>query len=109
MTFLMPKNGTTNSPCTLTQQSLKQPQTLKNVGGDTETLSWPTMTQVNSPVSSLGTVLEELLAGFLLEPVCTLNQHGLLHLRHMVLRLQKKKQKGTGEHDDSVLMVKSTG
>lgn len=61
------------------------------------------------PVSSLGTVLEELLAGLLLEPVCTLNQHGLLHLRHVVLWLQWKKQKGTGERDDSVLMVKSTG
>lgn len=34
--------------------------------------------------SSLGTVLEELFAGLLLEPVCTLGRHGLLHLRHVV-------------------------
>lgn len=39
-------------------------------------------------MSSLGTVLEELFAGFLLEPVCTLSRQGLLHLRHVLLRLQ---------------------
>lgn len=39
-------------------------------------------------VRSLGTVLEELFAGFLLEPVCTLGRQGLLHLRHVLLRLQ---------------------
>lgn len=49
MRLLMPKNGTTNSSCTLTQRSLKQPQTLKNVGGATETLSWPPVTQVELP------------------------------------------------------------
>lgn len=46
-------------------------------------------------VSSLGTVLEELFAGFLLEPVCTLSRHGLLHLGHVVLRLQRETE-GTG-------------
>lgn len=42
-----------------------------------------------APVFLLGTVLEELFAGFLLQPVGTLSHHGLFHFRHMVLRLQK--------------------
>lgn len=33
----------------------------------------------------LGTVLEELFAGLLLQPLGTLSHHGLLHLRHVVL------------------------
>ncbi len=45
-----------------------------------------------TPVILLGTVLEELFAGVLLQPLCTLSHHGLLHLRNVILWLQKKHQ-----------------
>lgn len=46
------------------------------------------ITEMTPPCFSLGTVLEKLLAGLVLQPLRALSHHGLLHLRHVLLRLK---------------------
>lgn len=64
---------------------------------------------LKNPAILLGAVLEEVFAGLLLQPLCALSHHGLLHLRHVVLWLHREKHTwNPGENSESAPTVTLT-